>query len=563
MAQRPDRWPFPNSAYTSDAGQKLFRQCIDQLVYAEACGFDWVGVGEDHMTAYGLTPNPMLILSILAERTTCVKLAVLGAPLPLLNPLRVAEECAMIDVISNGRLVAGFIRGVPQNYAAYNIAPEESRQRFAEAHELILRAWQETTPFSWNSTYYNFPHVSIWPRPVQQPHPPIVYSANSETSAVFAAKSRAAIGAIHLYSLDAIDRVKSAIDAYRGQAARDGWEPDPEQFIVGFQTCVAETDELAFRKLEPALNYQYQILSGTFNAEKKALANKPEGYGYTPVEESPPTLGQRLDNHIVLCGSPSTVTRQIEYIKDTLGVGVISTHMQVGNMADADVRESMHLFGSHVAPAFRSDSKLHQDSVTTSYKPIAQSLGWHVQQTRHIHRSKWFDIVQDQLVLPSNEQREYTYIDHPGSVFMVPCTPEGQIVLIRSYRYTTDSYSWEIPAGGIGDHLELALEDVAKKELLEEIGAECTELIPLGSRFLGNGMAKHRAWCFIALGARPAQPTTDDETEHVVQIEVVDRDRAKQMAIDGIVDDGDSALALLLALDYIDRNQSLFSQDKK
>ena len=352
LSTRPRAWPFPNDAFDPERGNQIYQQAVDQLVYAESCGFDWVGVGEDHMTAYALTPNPLLILSVVAARTQRVKLAVLGAPLPLLNPIRVAEEMAMLDVLSGGRLIAGFVRGVPQNYAAYNMNPGESRARFAEADDLIRRIWTQRGPFEWSSAHYAFPKVSVWPTPMQQPHPPIVYSANSETSARYGAERRSQIGAIHLYSLDALDRIAASIRAYRDVAEQEGWTPDPDRFVIGLQTCIADSDSEAQDLLGPALDYQFGVLSGTFDKEKRRIASQEPGYGYSPVEERPPTLAQRLEHNMLLCGSPATVAGQIEHLRDRLGIGVISTHFQVGTMPDANVRRGMELFAEKIRPQF-------------------------------------------------------------------------------------------------------------------------------------------------------------------------------------------------------------------
>lgn len=356
LSSRPARWPFPNNSFEAGRCVDLYRQSIGLLIEAEACGFDWVGIGEDHMTAYGLTPNPGLFLAAVATQTSRVKLAILGAPLPLLNPIRVAEECAMLDVMSNGRLVAGFIRGVPQNYAAYHVEPNESRSRFSEAHDLIVKAWTSDDVFAWDGAHYTFPTVSIWPRPVQQPHPPLLYSANSTTSAAFGAMKRAMIGAIHLYNLDAIDRVAEAIDAYRARAAEDGFEPGPDRFVVGLQTCIAESDREAQATLGPALDYQYNVLSGTYNAQKRKIAAEKPGYGLSPTEEEPPTLHERIERGMVLCGSPDTVVEQVRALEARLGVGTVCLHMQVGNMDESSIRRSMRLFGEHVGPACRVPS---------------------------------------------------------------------------------------------------------------------------------------------------------------------------------------------------------------
>lgn len=561
LDRRPDHWPFPNDAYDSSIAQELLERCIDQLVYAEECGFDWVGVGEDHMTAYGITPNPLLILSIIAQRTQRVKLAVLGAPLPLLNPIRVAEECAMVDVLSHGRFVAGFIRGVPQNYAAYNINPDESRARFAQANDLIIKAWTHQGVFGWDSEFYKFPTVSIWPRPTQTPHPPVLYSANSETSAVYAAKQRAMIGTIHLYSMDAIERISSVIAAYKDQASQDGWTPKADRFLVGMQTCIAPTDQEALDILGPALDYQYNVLSGTYNAKKKEIAQK-SGYGYSPVEENPPSIEDRVDKGIILCGSPETVSNQIRSLNEKLGLGVLSMHLQVGNMADRHVRQSMNLFRRHIRPAFASDVQPDVNAVNPLDKPKAMELNWTTTSRETVHSSPWYSIVKDQISLPDGEHREYTYIEHPGSVFVVPITDEGEVVLLRSYRYTIDEWCWEVPAGGLGDQGDRDPAEVARIELFEEIGSDSTSLEHLGGRFLGNGFARHWGEFYIARGVFPSKPTTTDQTEVIAETKTVSVAQAQAMALDGTINDGDSALAVLLAISFLQTQSPSCTRDE-
>ena len=256
-------------------------------------------------------------------------------------------------MISNGRLIVGFIRGVPQNYAAYNIEPDESRERFSEAAALIVKAWTTRQPFSWSGKFYRFPSVSLWPLPVQQPHPPLLFSANSAESAVVGAKQRAMIGAIHLYTRESLQQVATAIDAYKAQARVDGWEPTSDRFVLGLQTCIASTDAEAERLMEPALRYQYDVLSGTYDAQKREIARTKPGYGISPVEEHPPSLAERLALGIVLCGSPARVVDQIHRLRERLGIGVISMQFQIGNLNEDAARIGMRLFQSNVAPRFR------------------------------------------------------------------------------------------------------------------------------------------------------------------------------------------------------------------
>ena len=138
------RTPVPSSYFDPAKGAANYEEHLDEMTYCEELGFDGVVFNEHHYSAYGTMPSPNLIASALSQRTKKIKIGVLGNILPLRNhPVRVAEEYAMIDCLSNGRLIAGFVRGIPPEYIWYGVNPEESRGRFEEAYNLIMTAWTE------------------------------------------------------------------------------------------------------------------------------------------------------------------------------------------------------------------------------------------------------------------------------------------------------------------------------------------------------------------------------------------------------------------------------------
>ena len=163
-----DGWPTPNERLDPRRAAELYATYIDTLVYAEACGFDWIGLNEHHFSPYGLMANPNVVGGVLAYRTKRAMIAVCGNLVPINNPVRIAEEYAMLDCMSGGRLIAGLMRGAPHEYRSYNVDPAESWERQREGVELILRAWTERRPFAFAGKHYVFPQVSIWPRPVQR-----------------------------------------------------------------------------------------------------------------------------------------------------------------------------------------------------------------------------------------------------------------------------------------------------------------------------------------------------------------------------------------------------------
>ncbi len=153
----------------------LYQEYIDQLAYADELGFDGVVLNEHHQNAYGLMPTPNIIAATLTQRTKNAKIAVIGnLYIPVrLNPLQIAEEYAMLDSISGGRMICGFVVGGPQEAFNYDIPGPQARLQFWEGVDPIVRAWTENGPFAHEGRYYPLRYVNPWPLPEQRPHPPI------------------------------------------------------------------------------------------------------------------------------------------------------------------------------------------------------------------------------------------------------------------------------------------------------------------------------------------------------------------------------------------------------
>jgi alkanesulfonate monooxygenase SsuD/methylene tetrahydromethanopterin reductase-like flavin-dependent oxidoreductase (luciferase family) len=348
-------WPISNRRFDPKTATDLFKTYIDAKAYAEECGFDEIGSNEHHMSPFGMMPNPNLIGAALIERTRTANIFQCGNLLPLNNPLRIAEEYAMLDVMSGGRLMAGLMRGIPHEYVAYNIPPDDSWSMMREAVNLILKAWTEPEPFGWEGEHYQFRAVSIWPKPIQAPHPPLVMSGGSETSARFAAEYRAIMGVLRVTDFS---QAKELIDIYTEQALSDGWEPGPDRFMVGVPTAVAETFEEAKQVLHDGTQYFFNVLQGginralqlviqttKFNPEARNIRplDKDEQMKTTPVEE-------RIERGQVLCGTPDMVVDQIKKMHGVLNHGHMNLIVKIGNMPDDFITRGMSLLGSDVFP---------------------------------------------------------------------------------------------------------------------------------------------------------------------------------------------------------------------
>jgi alkanesulfonate monooxygenase SsuD/methylene tetrahydromethanopterin reductase-like flavin-dependent oxidoreductase (luciferase family) len=165
----------PAQLYDPAVGHRAYHEYLDEFLVADELGFDGICVNEHHANAYGMMPSPNLMAAAVARRTTNANLIVLGNSIAMYNPpLRVAEEFAMLDLISGGRLVAGFpVGSSPDDNFAYGFVPATLRERYYEAHDFIKKAWTEQEPFAFNGRYNKIRYANMFIRPLQKPHPPI------------------------------------------------------------------------------------------------------------------------------------------------------------------------------------------------------------------------------------------------------------------------------------------------------------------------------------------------------------------------------------------------------
>jgi alkanesulfonate monooxygenase SsuD/methylene tetrahydromethanopterin reductase-like flavin-dependent oxidoreductase (luciferase family) len=188
-------WPGPPRLFDPERALRSHRRMLELCELADETGFDWITLAEHHYSEHMMMPSPMLLAAELSQRLRRARVAVLGVAIPLANPVRVAEEYALLDLMTGGRLaMAGFLRGTPNEYLTYGTDAAQSREMYEEGIELVVAAWTTPVAFGWEGRHYQNRLISIWPRPVQQPHPPVLVSGNSPDSADFAARHRFSIG---------------------------------------------------------------------------------------------------------------------------------------------------------------------------------------------------------------------------------------------------------------------------------------------------------------------------------------------------------------------------------
>jgi alkanesulfonate monooxygenase SsuD/methylene tetrahydromethanopterin reductase-like flavin-dependent oxidoreductase (luciferase family) len=359
----PSSWlTLPNSYYDPKKGAKLYNRYIDELVYADTCGFDGVCVNEHHSNAYGLMPIPGVIAGALARATKKATIAVLGRALPLLNnPLTVAEEYAMLDNITEGRLIAGFVRGIGAEYHAWSSNPANSHERFHEAHDMIVRAWAETEPFAFYGKHYQFNYVNVWPRVYQQPRPKIWIPSQGSTETIQWAAD-ASRRYTYLQTFSPLAALRKYMTMYREQADKNGWTAGPEHMGWSCPVYVAETDEQARAEAKPHIEFMFN----------KLLRMTPEMLlppGYTSVAsikgmllakgnvtaagKAEKTIDDLIASGMFLCGSPATVREQITTMQKELGFGVFISLMQFGSLPHELTMTNIRTFADDVIPHIR------------------------------------------------------------------------------------------------------------------------------------------------------------------------------------------------------------------
>lgn len=350
---------LPNSNFDPVKGHRLYNRYLDELEYGEELGFDAIAVNEHHQTAYGLMPSPIVTASALARRTTRVKIAILGSALPLReHPLMVAEEHAMIDVISGGRLISGFVRGIGAEYHTFGVNPTFSHDRFHEAHDLIVRAWTEPGPFAFQGRHYNVQYVNLWPRPFQKPHPPIwIPSQGSKETIDWAAHPDRRYTYLQTFSPAKV--VQRYLNLYRDTCKGLGYDAEDAQLGWAVPVYVAETDEAARREAKPHfeafrnvfLKMPVEMLLPPGYTSRESLKNvmkaKAEMFGDVTIDKA-------IDLGLFVCGSPATVRSAFENYWKDMRFGNLLVLCQFATLPADLTRRNMELFAREVMPAVKA-----------------------------------------------------------------------------------------------------------------------------------------------------------------------------------------------------------------
>ena len=339
---------------------QYFNWTLDELLFAAQAGLHGLCTNQHHQNVYGFMANPSLMCAVLARQTNGQNVAIIqiGSTLPSTTPpTRIAEEYAVLDCISGGRLVAGFPTGLPTDATISNgVVPVEQRERFKEALQLVLKAWQAREVFAWNGRHYQLPMVNLWPRPIQQPHPPIwIPGSGSPTTAEFVVDQDACFCHLSYYGAK---NAHTLGDYYWDLVDRKGRDANP--YRLGFLQLVgvSETDTAA-EEYAPHVEYFFHKLLYT-----------PSYYQAIPGYQDYPSLVRGLqaplrerfdlralryrdfvERGFLIAGSPATVRDQLLEGVKRLRIGHLLVLLHFGSMDHELCLKNIELFSREVLPA--------------------------------------------------------------------------------------------------------------------------------------------------------------------------------------------------------------------
>jgi alkanesulfonate monooxygenase SsuD/methylene tetrahydromethanopterin reductase-like flavin-dependent oxidoreductase (luciferase family) len=336
--------------YGSQSPVQRYRDTIEQSVHGEELGFESVWPVEQHFNSdLSITPAPLLLLAALAERTQTLRLGIAIVLLPLSHPLRIAEEIATLDVLSNGRVEFGVGRGaIPTHFAGFGVPQAESRDRFVEALAVIVKAWSEER-VSHAGRFFKVENVAVVPKPVQQPYPPIRAAANSPET--FELMGRMGLPIFAATPINPFAKLKEILPIYRLARAANGY-PDNggEDVTLALPLFVGESPAEIRRLVEPSINHYLQTVAAIYRSAVERsetlsgnLPERVERFGRTTYEQAAESMA--------IYDTPENCVERLRRIGEEFNIGRVICWFNTGGMIPhREVMRSMDLFAAKVMP---------------------------------------------------------------------------------------------------------------------------------------------------------------------------------------------------------------------
>jgi len=331
--------------------RQAFEELLEQIDLTERLGFHEAWFAEHHHSDYGMLSSPNLIIAALANRTKRLRFGNLVNVLPLHDPMRLAEECGILDILTAGRLNVGLGRGVPRDDLKHGLDRDTAQARFEEGIEIVLRAWTGDT-FTYSGKAWSYVDISCRPRPLQRPHPPIYYGATSPESPAMVARR----GWNLALSRQPLANCAKAIASYRAECAKHDSLTGSGDAIMVRDIYVADTDEQAWKEATPQITRFWQLATDNVwrddSISTDDLPKFTERFVYFPGG----LTVKRLDEWgTSLIGSPATVTQKARAMIETARPDCLVGMFSFGGLSHAQVMRSIDLFATKVIPSLGVD----------------------------------------------------------------------------------------------------------------------------------------------------------------------------------------------------------------
>jgi alkanesulfonate monooxygenase SsuD/methylene tetrahydromethanopterin reductase-like flavin-dependent oxidoreductase (luciferase family) len=350
---------LPNKLFDPVKGHALYERWLRELKLAEQLGFDAIALNEHHQTAYSMQPATAVRAAWVISQIPRLKFLVAGIPINLSWPSRVAEEYAMLDVMSQGRMEYGFPLGTGMEYwsNASTINPATARARFRESLDIILKAWSEDGPQRYEGDFYTYRYLNVWPKPYQRPYPKIYIVGSGSAATVDLA---ADYGAGYSIVFTPIEQQLKAFQKLRDAYSERGRDLAPDDLIFNVIAYVADTDEEAVAEAKPHIE---SFFSWFHRVRPKHLS--PPGYVSTEeflrrassaalAEGRKASWDDMVSIGRIACGSPETVASLISHWAEEAQTSRILLTLQHGDMPEWKAVKNMTMFANEVIPRVRA-----------------------------------------------------------------------------------------------------------------------------------------------------------------------------------------------------------------
>ena len=333
---------------------QVFHEVLEEIEYGEELGFDSVWLPEHHFAVYGMLGNPMVLAAAIAQRTRRMQIGTAIMVLPFQHPLRLAEDVALVDVLSQGRLLLGLGRGYqPPEFHGFGVPQQASREMFLEGFEILTRALSGEK-FTYDGKFWKIQEpTEIYPKPIQKPHPPFYFAAISPATYDIAA--RLGISLLRSPQFSDLDTVAKAFEEYKARMRAYGHDPDILDQPLSVRTFVAPTDEEAKGEVQHVVWF-YHLLATLL----PGAPGRPKPAGYENYPRDPALLSQVSVEEVwqrgTCFGSPERVTELMKLYMQRTGTTHWMTQMRCGGVEHKKALRSMELFAKEVMPALRAEA---------------------------------------------------------------------------------------------------------------------------------------------------------------------------------------------------------------